>query len=394
MKTYTIAKDLLPLFKEKLNKFAKKFEKYGSYTINELDSYICEDKNDRRYGYQLIDVEVDASYKVGNYDFVASLEYVSEVKENLIKKVSDDVFVPNEYKYRVECDHCKTNRPRKHTIVLRSKDDGKYIQVGKSCVKDYIGVDLGNYMSYLSFFDNLDDFIEQHMNSSLIRNYKKYYSVDEVLCQTIEEVKRGGYISKSLSIERDCDSTSTRVYLALIEAKNLEGQLIYNKYEVDDNTLKEVTQLKDFYLNNSNDEYKSYLSNNDYIDNIKTILQVSWVSVDKIGLVVSSIGCKLRIENEHNEKVGKPISNYVGSVGDRITIKGVVPTCIYSTQSEYGFMFIYRIIDKDGNEFIWKTSKDLLPDVEVDVVATIKGHNEYRGNKQTEITRAKTSRVF
>ena len=30
-------------------------------------------------------------------------------------------------------------RPRKYTIVLRNSDSGEYIQVGKSCVKDYIG---------------------------------------------------------------------------------------------------------------------------------------------------------------------------------------------------------------------------------------------------------------
>ena len=78
MKTYTIAKDLLPLFEEKLEKFAKKFEKYGSYTYKKLDEFICEDKNDRRYGYTLINIELDATYKLGDYEFVASLEWVED----------------------------------------------------------------------------------------------------------------------------------------------------------------------------------------------------------------------------------------------------------------------------------------------------------------------------
>ena len=141
LKKYTLVKELLPLFVEKMDKLSNKFSKYGNCSFTQSDYYLCEDENHYWYGYTLVDIEVDAYYKLGDYEFVASLEYVDETKENLIKKISDDVFVPSIYKTRNECDHCKTNRNRKYTVVLKDKDNN-YIQVGKSCVKDYIGVDL------------------------------------------------------------------------------------------------------------------------------------------------------------------------------------------------------------------------------------------------------------
>ena len=157
---YTLVKELIPIFEAKLNKYAKKFEKYGSVEYLKSKPYICEDKDDYRYGYFLVDIDVKASYKIADYYFVASLEWIDEAGENLIKKISADEYVPEIYKKRRNCDHCKTNRRRKSTIILKHVDTEEYIQVGKTCVKDYLGYDLGNYAAYLSFFSDLDSYLE------------------------------------------------------------------------------------------------------------------------------------------------------------------------------------------------------------------------------------------
>jgi hypothetical protein len=121
---FTLIKDLLPMFKEKLEKFVKKYK--IDYVYEESDSYICEDKESPRFGLYLVDINVEAEYKLGDYSFVASLEWVDEAKENLIKKASEDTYVPVEYKTRRECDHCGTNRYRKSTVLLKSNETGEY----------------------------------------------------------------------------------------------------------------------------------------------------------------------------------------------------------------------------------------------------------------------------
>ena len=375
-----MAKELVNLFEEKLEKFAKKFAKYGGYSYEKSEPYVCEDEDSRWYRYTVVDIEVDAKYKVGDYQFVASLEWIEDAGENLIKKASEDVFVPEIYKTRRECDHCKTNRLRIHTIILKSSDE--YIQVGKSCVKDYIGVDLGNYASYLTFFDSLEEFLEAHEFKGQ-SHWKKNFEVKDVLAQAYEESHKNGYISKATAVENDCDSTATKVFYALNGITNFEGKLLYEMHEFTDKTWEEVGNIYKFY--------EELEVESDYINNIKTILKSQYIQNDEVGLVVSAIGTKLRIENEREERAKKVPSEFVGSVGDRITFKAI-PVCIYSTYTNYGMLYIYKMT-VDNNVIVWHTSKDLQEDVEFEITATIKEHSEYRGEKQTEVTRARVKRV-
>lgn len=62
----------------------------------------------------------------------------------------------------------------------------------------------------------------------------------------------------------------------------------------------------------------------------------------------------------------------------------------------YGYQYIHLFEDEKGNVYKWKTNKGLWLNnsvVELDsnlkIKGTIKGHEEYNGTKQTELTRCK-----
>ena len=377
---FTIIYDLLYKFEAKMESFAKKFSKYGSgsYTYVKGEPYICEDKGDSKYGAWVIDLDVFAEYKLGNYKFICSLEWIDEVKENLIKKASEDVYVPEEYKYRRECDHCKTKRQRKSTVLLYSEEESKYVQVGKSCIKDYIGIDVGNYARYLSFFDDLETYILECEKSNKF-SYKREYELDEILSITLEDVKRYGYISKQKAIDNEVDSTAYKVFMMITDGVDYgTGDRPYIKYSEISITQEQIQKVKDFYLN--------FKSDSDYINNIKTILQTKWVNTGNISLVVSAVGTKIRMEKENEEKK-ESNSQFIGKVGDKISFRSKVE-CLYSAMSSYGMFRIYKMFQGE-NEIVWKTTKYLDTDLEYDFTATIKGHEEYKGVKQTEVTRAK-----
>ena len=380
---YTIIRDLVPIFEKKMEKYAKKFEKYGTYNYLKSNSYICEDKDDYRYGYWLTDIDVEASYKIGGYSFVASLEWIDDAEENLIKKAASDIYVPDVYKNRRECDHCKTNRKRKSTVILRNIETEEYIQVGKSCVKDYIGYDLGNYASYLSFFSDLEEYLLSCEKDNITK-IKPHYQINEILEQTFIEVAKHGYISKAKAIECDCDSTAYKICSMFFGVRDLStGDLAYSKHVVSDldiAILDQIAELKNFYETRDDSE-------NDYIGNIKTLLKTDWVEGNNISLIVSAVGTKLRIESEQKALAVRSLSQYVGSVGEKIRFKGKAQ-CIYSAESSYGYYYIYKIV-VENNELVWKTTKNIETDIELNFQATIKAHTEYRGIKQTEITRAK-----
>ena len=60
-------------------------------------------------------------------------------------------------------------------------------------------------------------------------------------------------------------------------------------------------------------------------------------------------------------------------------------------ETEFGYTYIYKMIGEDGNVYTWKTSKVIDEDEEVLIIGTIKNHNEYRGIKQTELTRCRVA---
>lgn len=89
-------------------------------------------------------------------------------------------------------------------------------------------------------------------------------------------------------------------------------------------------------------------------------------------------------------------SDYIGTVGEKITVKA---TCDHKAWYEvsafrgYGTttMYAHSFKDADGNILVWKTSKsgDWIKGDHVQVTGTIKDHSEYKGVKQTVLTRCK-----
>ena len=109
-----------------------------------------------------------------------------------------------------------------------------------------------------------------------------------------------------------------------------------------------------------------------------------------------------RAEREAEEariKAEKAISQHVGTVGERIEVKGTYIRRGSYEQKFAGYcteiMYIHTFKDADGNAFIWKTQKclDLNYGENVYLKGTVKAHSEYKDEKQTVLTRCKVTAV-
>ena len=113
-----------------------------------------------------------------------------------------------------------------------------------------------------------------------------------------------------------------------------------------------------------------------------------------------------RAEREARIKADKAISQYVGEVGKRITVKAsYVGSASFEVNSFRGYgtetMYVHTFKDADGNKLIWKTSSSLGKwddngdyinheyGEPVDLTGTVKEHKEYREEKQTALNRCK-----
>lgn len=93
--------------------------------------------------------------------------------------------------------------------------------------------------------------------------------------------------------------------------------------------------------------------------------------------------------------------NWIGEVGKRMTIPA---TYMYSAHFEvkafvgYGteIMYIHNFRDENGNQLVWKTGRGLgdtcVEGDKVSLTGTVKEHSEYKGQKQTILTRCKIVR--
>lgn len=375
--TYTIHSILLERFENKLKSFQRKFDKYGDgklvYSVSE--PYIYEfdadvdDSIEAFDGREVIDITVEGEYKINDYEFVASLQFDSESGRNIVNGSN----VPEQFLTRCACDHCKTTRARVRTIVLRKGDE--YIQVGNSCVKDYLGVNIERYASYLSFWRDLDDMTED--NKLVIMSTRPACLVEDVLLETAWRVEQSGYINKEKAWDWGVDATSSAVWSALHS---------HEKHEYTEAHKASVKAVIEF-VNAQEEDFG-------YVSNLKSLINNRFVTNKNFGLLVSSFGYYAaelrRIEREKVDKVTEN-SQWMKAVGEKIKFIAK-PVLIYSGETQWGYSYMYRFI-LDGNELIWKTGTWLDTDIEYEVSGTIKAHNEYRGKKQTELTRCRVKEM-
>ena len=375
--TYTIHSMLLERFENKLKTFQRKFAKYGDgklvYSVSEPYIYEFDADVDGSIeafdGREVIDITVEGEYKIKEYEFVAALQFDNESGRNIVNGGN----IPEELLTRCACDHCNTSRARIRTVVLRKGDE--YIQVGNSCVKDYLGVNIERYASYLSFWRDLEDMEED--NKMMIVSARPAYSVEDVLLETAWRVAKSGYVSKEKAWEWEVDATSSAVWNALHSHMN-------HKYT--DEHRSAVAAVVEF-VNNQEEDFG-------YVSNLKSLINNKYVTNKNFGLLVSSFGyyaAEMRkVEREKADQVTAN-SEWVGKVGDKLKFVAC-PVLIYSMETQWGYSYLYRFV-QDGNELIWKTGTWLDTDIEYEVSGTIKAHNEYRGKKQTELTRCRVKEM-
>ncbi len=94
-------------------------------------------------------------------------------------------------------------------------------------------------------------------------------------------------------------------------------------------------------------------------------------------------------ENKKNTAMDDA-SEHVGDIKERIDFEGII-LGVYGAEGYYGHTDIVRIRDLQGNVFTWFASDytRLDRDQRVSVRGTVKKHDEYKGVKQTVLTRCK-----
>lgn len=97
---------------------------------------------------------------------------------------------------------------------------------------------------------------------------------------------------------------------------------------------------------------------------------------------------------ESKLRAAKSTSEYIGEIGSKIELK-VTYIHTSSWENAYSVTNLHTFKDENGNTLVWKTGNFIEADygTQLTIKGTIKDHSEYKGTKQTVLTRCKIEEV-
>lgn len=379
MGRYAIPEENMPQLLKKVATIQRKSEKLGcSLQFETVGEEFRSVKNQSGVSQTLRFVLIEAAgvVAVNGWRFAAVLEHMPN--GNIVRAVPG-VEIPKEY-YTAppKCEHCHSVRTRKNTYLLMNAN-GQFKQVGKSCLKDFSGMDLEAIANYFAFFDA----VEQAIVLDKRHQYTQYFDIWDSLLYIVETIRLFGYrkTSNGDSLE---PSTRDRAISYIMADRGGLGGLAESKIRKEMERIGfDSTRPENIAATNKALEWiLKQDSDSAYLHNLKTVCALEYVAPAHFGILAS-----LFVAYEKSQ-IKKDRSAWVGDVKQRITIAVKTVSCVAHWVSAYGEIRIYRILDESDNVFTWKTSADVSDDCK-QITGTVKSHNLFRDEKQTELTRCR-----
>lgn len=398
---YAIYEYFFPEVEKKLNRVAKKCVKHGNDFTFEIKGEEIREVDNKEAGrkeyYKFILVEVDGTAKIDNWECVAVLEINNY--GNIIRRINTEIDIPERFKDSEDiCEHCNSRRHRNNLYVIHNVETDEWKQVGGNCLKLYTN---GLSMEYVTAY--MDGITELEENDGIFGGSgKPYYSVKEVLSYAVEVIAKTGYFNTQANLPTKWLVSWLACYpfkKAIEEInRDLENAKLMVRFDKND-FFKEDTEAM---VEEIVEYYKGLDDDSEFTHNIHVMLNEGYIQPKNFGfLCYLPEGYAKHIQKEvekakRAEAIAK--SEYFGKVGERYKDKAIqFVNLITAWETQWGVTHIYKVALEDGTALIWKTSNGLYLDnnEEFDKISfTVKSHNEYKGEKQTEVTRCKVTYKF
>jgi hypothetical protein len=315
------------------------------------------------------------------------------------------------------CEHCSSKRLRNMTFVLLH-DDGRMIQVGSSCLQDFLGgVSPAAMVAYASLLPSLRGFFSDDWDDSMGAEpvptavYLPFY-----LALVAKIIRESGWVSKAKAgFNQLSTSQNAEIeYLKLVGPKQVqvhgqEREKLTPKIEDRDEAEATIAWARG--------DLKTY-ARSDYEINLKRAMGDDYVGFRALGIVASAVAAYRREMQRRGtaghaaEKAGRALDKKAPPtmaevqarypVGLRVTLKVTLLRAI-PQEGDYGLTIIHGFEDEYGSKLTWFASGKHLtmnrldyhgPEehkVEVgetvEITGTVKGVKEYKGAPDVALTR-------
>ena len=399
----------------KLEKLQRRAARYGqviSWTETERDEIV---KHVRPDGVKVdkvikrVDFAVEGEApRVGDFKFLAALERTEGgVLVSGGKHEGPDIGQMG-YDWSGQCEHCRTNRQRAYGFVVEGADGHRLI-VGKSCLRDYTGVDVPT--SAISFLQHLREFGSGEEGDYWGGGGRWEESLEGVIAITRAAIAIWGWRPSS----HEGITTSSYVNMMYRLETDSKGRDIWKEERAQ---LKaELAARGDFYEAEAAKVIKWGRTMNprsDYEHNLQVALNAQFVVGKTFNLVVSACAAydrqvavadeakarRLAEEAERAAINALPPSRWIGHEGAKIEAEVIVDRVLAIPDNGFGPSQLYKFKSIDGPLLVWFTGS--FPQVggapvraneRFRLKATVKDHSKYGEVEETKIVRAKLERI-
>lgn len=354
--------------------------------------------------------------RLNGWRFVATLQHLDG--ENIVRTLPGEE-IPASYRNRGSvCDHCRANRRRNDTYILRH-EDGRMMQVGSSCIRDFLGgddaADIAAKAEILALAASVasDEGGEGFGGGGAAERLLSAFLPVVAWCVRVE-----GWKSRTVAREQGGIATADRAWILMTDAK--ERLKASCEPSAEDIATGEASEA---WADALTDEAVN-AGTSDYLHNLRAVARTGLASFRTAGIAASAVTAYQRhigAERARAERAARPsLDAHVGNVGDKVTfglpakvgkkgqpLKGapvvlsslpVVLDFVTGYETAYGYTTVLKFKTPEGATLVWKASGD--PGIGRDDVGkrytlagTIKGHDVYKGAKQTTLTRCDVREV-
>lgn len=401
MSRYFIPESAIDSLETKLATIRRKCAKYGcefyysriGETFKKVDIH-DEEGRWTKVTIKAIEVEVSGTaIAESGWRLAGKIEHLET--GNVIHSFSD-VVIPDWYRSASpRCEHCNSDRHRKETYVLYHAENNSWKQVGSSCLKDFTGyVSAEMAAAIASVYTLLERVAEDRIH---IERSPKYFEIESVMCYAIECVKHWGYH------KAEEGHAATRNQVIDLMHKHMKLPASIGSVTFDPMSTTNLQTFKDM-----RSRLLALNANDDYTNNLQVFLKTENVPANGLGIVVSAVPYYNNLiarEAEQNKLAEAANSEFIGTVGHRITVDIATVKLLNIYDGYYGSTRRYQIIDVHGNVLMWDASNsiwdtvcvedspngDVVEGLPLQLIGTIKKHDEFRGIKQTWLTRCRVT---
>jgi hypothetical protein len=343
--------------------------------------------------------------KVAGWEFAATVEHLDGV--NILRSTPawEEKELPEAYrKSGPVCDHCKLAR-RRHDTYLLVSEAGEWKSVGSTCLVDFLGHadphKLAAYAELLAAAMALCGAGESDEEGGwgFGGSGPTVFALVEFLAHVAAEIRESGWTPKSAVLDRPGASTAEMAVDRIAPSRDSRRENPRDRSVTEsDRAIAEAAAEWGLGLEASGEKL------NDYLWNLYAVAKSAVVDHRSIGLAASMVAAYTKAEVRKREKAARKPSEHVGTVGE-VRSFALLLDKHFSFESAWGWVDRFLFRDENDNVVTWKASgdssvigaakgeSDMVEGKRYILTGTIKAHDEYKGTKQTVLTRAAV-RVF